>query len=152
MEPKDKLPDNHVMAVIDGHQEAEAAAADLRTQGFESTRLLRGDDITREVDPKAERSTGIAKAVKALQDHFSEEFNYLAQYQEEARAGHDVVAVLVRDPEQADSVREILENHGARNVRFFGRLAITDMSPESNPTTRSEESPERRNWTDWSNL
>jgi hypothetical protein len=147
MSEQAKLPTNHVMAVIDSHNAALEAADELRSHGFPEARLLRGEAITEETDPKAERAANpVSKAIKAVQDHLSEEPNYLAQYQEEARSGRNVVAVLVEGPEEAEGAREILESHGARNVRFFGRLAVSDLTPESNPTTRSEDSPERQNW------
>jgi hypothetical protein len=135
------------MAVIDSHAEAVEAEDELKSHGYGEARLLRGESIAEEVDPKSEKAANpVSKAIKAVQDHLSEEPNYLAQYQEEARAGHDVVAVMVEGPDQAEDVREILESHGARNVRFFGRFAVSDLTPESNPTTRSEDSPERHNW------
>jgi hypothetical protein len=37
-----------------------------------------------------------------------------------------------------------MEKHGARNVRHFGTLAVADLTPESNPSARSQESPERQ--------
>lgn len=133
---------NHVVAVIDTEAAAAAVAADLQRQGYSKASLFQGEDVADKLDPKGEHSGPVAKIFKAVEDHLSEETNYLAQYQEEARAGHDVVAVPVEDKEQADAVQAILTRHGGRNVRFFGRLAVTDMTPESNPSRPSEASPE----------
>jgi hypothetical protein len=98
------------------------------------------------MDPKGEQAGPISSLFKAIQDHLSEEPNYLAQYQEEARSGNEVLALKVDSREHTEAVREILERHGARNIRFFGRLAVSDLTPASNPTPRSAESPER--WTE----
>ena len=134
---------NHVVAVINGSAAAEAASRDLHQKGFTQTTLFRANEVAEKVDPKGENSGLLGKFIKAVQDHLTEETNYLTQYQEEARNGNDVVAVLVEDREQADQVKTILESHGARNLRFFGKLAVTDMTPETNPTARSQDSPER---------
>jgi hypothetical protein len=49
--------------------------------------------------------------------------------------------VAVGEREQANTVRDVLERHGAQNIRFFSRLAVTDLTPLSNPTPRSDASP-----------
>lgn len=140
---KEHIPDNHVVAVISGQQASEAAARDLQSRGFGHALLFHGDEVAEKVDPKGEHSGPIGRVVKAVQDHLSEEPDYLEQYQEEARAGNEVVAVRVDDRDQAEAVKEILEQHGARNVRFFGKLAVTDLSLTTNPSARSTEAPER---------
>jgi hypothetical protein len=142
----EQLPNNHVVGVINGAEAAEAARCELQQAGFFGAYLFEGDDVTMVMDPKGERAGPIASIFKAIQDHLSEEPNYLAQYQEEAKAGNEVIAVKADNQEQADAIREILERHGARNIRFFGRLAVADLTPASNPTPRSADSPER--WTE----
>jgi hypothetical protein len=142
MPSHDQLPNNHVVGVLSGEDAAQALRSDLEQAGFQGTHLFHGEDIARTVDAKGEHSGPLGAVVKAIQDHLSEEQNYLAQYQEEARAGHEVIAVKVAGREQAEDVRAVLERHGARNIRFFGRLAVADLSPDSNPTPRSAESPE----------
>ncbi|MPZ49461.1 MAG: hypothetical protein GEU75_09225 [Dehalococcoidia bacterium] len=136
------IPNNHVVAVISGPAAAEAVTRELQQDGFDQLLLFRGNDIAETVDPKGENAGPLAKLVKAVQDHLSEEPNFLTQYQEEARNGNDVVAVQVQNKDQAYEVKEILERHGARNLRFFGLLSVTDLSPESNPSLRSADSPE----------
>jgi hypothetical protein len=138
----ESISGNHVMAVIDGAAAAQEAIEDLHREGFADAAHFQGEEIAQTVDPKGENANPLAKLVKAAQDHLSEEPNYLAQYQEEARSGKEVVAVQVEDREQADMVKTVLERHGARNLRFFAKLAVTDLSPETNPTARSADSPE----------
>jgi len=140
----EQLPDDHVVAVIAGEDAAKQAASELHAAGFAETSLIEGDEATKIFDARGERSGALAKVVKAVQDHLSEEPNYLAQYQEEARSGNEIVAVKVDDHDQAETAKLILERHGARNIRYFGKLAVSDLSPGTNPTTRSADSPERR--------
>ena len=142
-EEKPSNINNHVVAVLGDHDASTAAAKSLQREGFTQATLFRGDEVAETLDPKGEKSAPIAKVIKMVEDHLSEEPNYLAQYQEEARAGKDVVAVPVDDDDQAEQVQTILQRHGAQNVRYFGALAVTDLTPESNPSTRSAESPEK---------
>jgi hypothetical protein len=141
-----KIPDNHVLAVMPSQNASQSAMSDLKRNGFGENTVMRGEAVAREVDPKGENSGPIGKVVKALADHMSEQQNYLAQYEEEARNGNAVLAVHVKGQEEAEAAKEILERYSARNIRFFGKLAVTDMTPLTNPSSRSAESPESKNW------
>ena len=136
------LPTNHVLAVIEDAERANQAASDLREQGFGENALFKGEELVQTIDAKGEYSGLLSSIVKAIQDHLSEEPNYLAQYQEEARAGKHVIAVYVDGLEEADRVRDILLTHDAHNLRFFGPLAVHDLTPQTNPSARSADSPE----------
>jgi hypothetical protein len=103
---------------------------------------MHGEEAARQFDPKGEYAGVLGKAMKAIQDHLSEQPNFLAQYQEEARAGKEIIAVAVKDESKVSAVSETLQRHGARNIRYFGALAVRDLSPESNPSRQSAESPE----------
>ena len=140
----DNIPNNHVIAVISGKESGETAARELQGRGFFQTHLFRGEEAAETIDARGENSGILTKVLKAAQDHLSEEPNFLAQYQEEARNGNEVIAVKADNQEQANEIKDILDRHGARNVRFFGTLAVADLTPESNPTARSEESAERQ--------
>jgi len=138
-----QIPNNHVIAVIDGAGAAEDAARDLERSGYTHTVLFSGNEVAETLDAKGETSGPVTKVLRAVQDHFSEQPNYLAQYQEEARNGNVVLAVEAGERERIDEARMILERYGARNLRHFGALAVTDLTPDSNPSTRSAESPEK---------
>jgi hypothetical protein len=71
-----------------------------------------------------------------LAGHLSDETAYLDHYQEATRNGSLVLAVPANTA-QTDRVREILELHGAVNIRYFGRLAVSDLTPQTNPTAPS---------------
>jgi hypothetical protein len=141
-----KIPNNHVIAVLPSDGAIKSAISDLTRNGFDDNTVLRGEGVTNEVDPKAENSGAIGNLARAVGDHLSEEQNFLAQYQEEARSGNAVLAIHVKDKDQAEAATQILEKYSARNIRFFGKLAVTDLSPLSNPSTRSEDSAESKNW------
>ena len=141
-----KVPDNHVLAVLPSSGATESAMSELRRNGFSESEVLRGEAGAREVDAKGDASGPIGKVVKLFADHLSEEQNFLAQYEEEARSGNPVLAVRVKNEQEADAAKEILEHYSARNIRFFGKLAVHDLTPATNASSRSEGSPESKNW------
>jgi hypothetical protein len=134
-----KIPDNHVLAVIHGDSAADALERELRRKGFEETMILGGAAAQEKIDVAGEESNPIAGAMKALAGHLSDQVAYLEQYEEQARQGNKIVAVKVEDRDQAQDVKDVLEQYGAFNVRFFGKLAVTDMTAATNPSTQADE-------------
>jgi hypothetical protein len=139
-------PRDHVFAVVPSRDAARASLEALTQRGFPESIVFEGEDITHEVDPKGEEAGPIEKVLKMIGDHLSEQPNYLSQYQEEARNGNVVVAVRVKDNDAALRAAEVLVTQGGSNIRYFGALAVADLTPLSNPSTRSEESPESEKW------
>src|SRR5690606_21468573 len=97
--------------------------------------------VMRHVDTAGEGVNPLRALVERLAGHLSDETGYLDQYQEATEQGAVVLAVGADQGEEADRVRQILELEGAVNVRYFGRLAVTDMTPETNPSAPSEDVP-----------
>jgi hypothetical protein len=128
--------------VLSDEAESQAAVTELTGLGYDETVLFQGEEFAENVDPNGEHSGVLGKIGAALAHHLSEQPNYLAQYQEEARAGKRVLATHVKDHEQALAVKEVMERYHATNVRFFGRFAVADLTPESNPSKPSDASPE----------
>jgi hypothetical protein len=130
----------HVVAVLKGG--SASAVQDLQASGFAESQVLDARTMEEEVDPMGEESSGpVEHVVKAMRDHLSEETNYLKQYMEAAQAGQEVVAVKVGDREEAQAAGSLLAEKGAENIRYFGALAIVDLTPESNPSMRSDQRP-----------
>jgi hypothetical protein len=129
-----------VVAVISGGAEAQSAVNSLREGGFAGGAIYSGEELVEKVDAKGENAGLLTKALRAVQDHLSEETNYLHQYQEEARVGKQVVTVPAKDIHEAEQARDVLERHGAHNIRFFDSLAVVDLEL-TNPTARSDNQP-----------
>jgi hypothetical protein len=136
------LTNNHVVAVINGAESASQAAKELAAAGYTNPVNLTGEEGARQIDAKGENSHVFARILSMVEDHLSEATNYMKQYEAEARDGKHILAVEVLEREHADGACEILVKNGATNVRFFGKMAITDLTPETNPSIRAEESPE----------
>ena len=137
----ENLTNNHLVAVIDGEESARQAAQELLASGFQDPVVLSGEEGARQIDAMGEHSGVFARIFSLVENHLSEATNFMKQYEEEARNGKQVVAVEVPGREQAEPARQVLERNGARNIRFFGKLAVTDLSPNSNPSARAEDSP-----------
>src|SRR4051812_46440552 len=123
MDDNDKmpgLPKNYVIALLSSVSTAGETVADLARHGYGKTQIFEGDALHDKIDAKGGDTGGLGKIVKKVEDHFSEETNFLAQYEEEARRGNAVIAVHAGDRDHAEEVAAVLERHGARNLRFFG--------------------------------
>ena len=135
--PLTNIPANHIMAVFNSQNGALAVLRELREQGFEEAILFGAEETPVLANTQDGEAGAMEAVVKAAGDQLSEESNYLGQYQKEMRSGNPVIAVPVTGQEESVPVQELLEKHGAHNVRFFGRLAVTDLTPDSNPSSRS---------------
>jgi hypothetical protein len=134
------IPDNHVLAVLTTSDE-DAIKRELHGAGFDNVNFLTQHGVEEEVDPGAERANPVARLIYLLVNHLSEQRRYLEQYEEEARKGNRVVAVRVEDEAGSRAVAEVLARYGAVNIRFFGKLAVTDLTPQTNPSVASDQLP-----------
>jgi len=132
------IPANHVVALVRDSATASAVAAALTEQGLEAPLLVSNDMVGERLSAE---SGIVDRALQTLFGHLSEQGNYLEQYEEAARNGQTVVAVKANNDEEVQRAASILEKHGAADVRFFGRLAVTDLTPASNPSHTSDEAP-----------
>ena len=130
MSNETKIPNNRVVGVISGSKSAEDAVTRLRSDGFEDVLVMS------HVDTAGEGVNPISALMGMLAGHLSDETVYLDQYQEATNNGSLVLAVPANG-EQTDRAREILELHGAVNIRYFGRLAVSDLTPQTNPSAPS---------------
>lgn len=129
---------NHVVAVINGEAPAQKAGNELVAAGYKAPQILTGEDGATQINSKGQAGGIFSRLMRTVEDHLSDSTNFLAQYEDEARSGKQVVAVEVPNREEADRAHQILDRNGAENVRFFGRLAVADLTPETNPNVRAE--------------
>jgi hypothetical protein len=135
MSSETKIPSNHVVGVIGGSKSVDTAVGKLRRAGYEDVLVLH------RVDGAGEGVNPLSALFERLAGHLSDETGFLNQYREATEKGDTVLAVGADQGEEADKARDILELEGAVNVRYFGRLAVTDMSPSTNPSAPSDEVP-----------
>ena len=136
MSNETKIPSNHVVGVISGSKSADDAVNRLHRAGYEDVLVLhRVDNLGEGVNP-------ISALIEKLSGHLSDETGYLDQYQEATERGDVVLAVGADQGDEADKAREIMELEGAMNIRYFGRLAVTDMTPPTNPSAPADSPPQ----------
>jgi len=140
-DPQD-LPRNHVLAVVDGSDAAASTVIELRSAGFNETLALHGTEFQEAVGSNDDKTGNfLIKALKSIPESLSEESNYLAQYQEQATRGRSIIAVKAANHEEAEAIGEVLRRSGAGNVRFFGALAVSDLSGLANPSAKEAVTP-----------
>jgi hypothetical protein len=134
-EQETKIPANHVVGVVSGQDQANDAIKALNEAGFDDNMVMS------HVDAPGENTNPLSALVERLAGHLSEDVQFIEQYQEQTDQGRLIIAAKVEEPEDADRVREIMELNGAVNIRLFGRFAVSDLTPSTNPSGQSEESP-----------
>jgi hypothetical protein len=135
-----EVPDNHVIAVLKSSNEA-VLQEKLVQAGYPEILFMGVEEFRTKVDPDAVQANPLARLLHRLVNHLSEQIAYLEQYQEEARRGNRIITVQVQDDDDAHAVGQILAEHGAVNIRSFGRLVVHDLTPETNPSASSDQVP-----------
>ena len=134
-----KIPNNHVVGVIGGERSGEACVEELHHAGYDQAGLLGGRQAIDKIDAEGDSSGGLTALIKRVAGHLSEQVAYLEQYERAASKGLDIVAVKVENHDDAEKAKEVLERFGTTDIRFFGRFAVTDLTPASNPSAPSGE-------------
>jgi hypothetical protein len=128
------IPANNVVALVKDSATGSAVSAAFIADGLETPLVVSNEMVGQRLSAK---SGIVDRTLQTLFGSLSEQGDYLTQYEEAARNGQTVVAVKVTSDDEMRRAAVILEKHGAMDVRFFGRLAVTDLTPESNPSAAS---------------
>lgn len=134
------IPHNHVIGVLKSRDE-DAIRRDLNAAGYADVLFLTQREVEEKVDPEAENANPLVRLIYQFANHLSEQASYLEQYEESARKGNHVVAVRVDDDDGAQQVKEILLDHDVVDLRYFGKLAVKDLTPDTNPSATSDRLP-----------
>ena len=121
-------PKNYVLAAIDA-TDGPAAVKALLSGGFGSN-SVRLEDSARVRQIRAaiyEQRTPLQRAAATVSRTLTDEGLMSQEYFEEAEAGASLIAVLAPEPRLVDEARRILAAHGARRMRFYGDMTITDL-------------------------
>jgi hypothetical protein len=135
------VPTNHVVALVGGASTASSIASEMRDRGLESPTIVCGEKLSDRLNAE---SGLVARGLQKLFGPMSEQSNYLRQYEEAVRRGQTVIAVKAEGRYAVNLARQVLDRHGASDIRLFGQLAVTDLSPDSNPSVGSDSLPSRR--------
>jgi hypothetical protein len=135
------IPSNHIIALVSGAATGAAVASELTNRGLEPPLIVSGEKLS----DRLEAESGlVTRTLQKLFSPLSEQSSYLRQYEEAVRRGQTVVVVSATDHDAVSVARGVLDKHGAVDVRLFGQLAVTDLTPDSNPSAASDQYPSKR--------
>src|SRR3954454_4716251 len=122
-------PTNRVVGTIADAGKAKAAIDALLQAGFapENVDILHGDEDLQRLDPTGADHGFIAHFQRTLIRTFDlEEFKHLTHYADDVRSGLYVIMVLAKRRAQRIAAADILHEHGAEFVEFYGRWSCED--------------------------
>ena len=135
------IPGNHIVALVKDAATASAVADELAAAGFERPAVVTEPPVGERLEAE---SGLLVRALQRMSNHLSEETRYLDQYEAAVRNGRTVVAVKAGGYKEVRRAKNVLQKHGAMDIRYFGRLAVSDLSPDSNPSAGSDAPPVSR--------
>lgn len=127
-------PTNRVVGTVADARSARAAIDALLQAGFDrqDISILHGEDDLHRLDPTGAEHGFLAQFQRALIRTAgpNEEYTHLTRHVEDIRAGRFVIMVLAKQREQRMVAADILNDHGAEFVGFYGRWAWEGLPPE----------------------
>ena len=134
-------PTNRVVGTIADAKNAKAAIESLIEAGFarEDIDILHGEEDVRRLDPTGEEHGFLAQFQRTLirTTKPTEEYRHLMRHVEDVRAGRFVVMVLAEEPEQRVRAADILSDHGAEFIGFYGRWTLKGLPPDIRASERT---------------
>jgi nucleotide-binding universal stress UspA family protein len=120
-------PHHYIMAVIDEVKEAQAAVQALQKANIpaEDIHLFERHKIIEYVEHTEQTRSLRSSIADVFEAFFSDDDAHVLIYVEEALRGHAVLNVYAPTSEQVERVKDILVDHHARNIKYFGRWAIS---------------------------
>jgi hypothetical protein len=125
------FPFDHVMAVVDDAADAAKAVGELKAAGFhaEDIQLLHGEEAAERLDVTCQHCNLVKHLTRFLWSFMTVEGLVLSEYQEEGKAGHQVLGVHVHSPKDVEKAQAILKAHHARRIEHFGHLGgLTEVT------------------------
>ena len=124
-------PTNRVVGTIADADQARAALDALLKAGFQPSEIdiLHGEKDLHRLDPTGAEHGFLAQFQRTLIRTAgpAEELKHLTRHVEDVRAGRFVIMVLAREREKRELAADLLNDHGAEFVGFYGRWAFEAM-------------------------
>jgi hypothetical protein len=122
------------VGTVEDARGARAAIEGLLQAGFdrEDIDVLHGDAAMQRLDPTGEEHGFLEQFQRTLirTARPKEEYKHLMRHVDDVRAGRFVIMVLARQREQRMIAADILNDHGAEFVGFYGRWAWEGFPPD----------------------
>jgi hypothetical protein len=126
-------PTDKVVGVVEDAVRLDALRDDLSQAGVTSDQIevLCGESGAERLDPGGEDSGPIASVIRTVQKALGEEATRLEQLNAAVESGAYVVQVALPEDGDEDEAKRrigrILHEGGARNVAFYGSLAVEEL-------------------------
>ena len=133
-------PANHVLGVVDTAAAVNAVRASLTNGGFldSDIRVETGAERADTVDASTGR-TGLAALLIRLAERIGatdEEMETKNVYEHAMRDGQFVVLIAADTPDRKERATQILREHAAHSVAYFGKHSIEHIVPPNKGSRR----------------
>jgi uncharacterized protein (TIGR02246 family) len=146
-----RYPTNRVVGTVGDAAKAGAAIEALLRAGFDrrDIDILHGEEDVERLDPTGAQHGFLAQfhrtLIRALE---LEEFKHLTHHVEDVRAGRYVIMVLTKRRVLRIMAADILHQHGAEFVGFYGRWAVEELPPTARRSPQDIPALFARAWND----
>lgn len=150
-ERRDFVTTNRVVGTVADAAKATAAIDALLRAGFdrELIDVLHGEEDLRRLDPTGAEHGFLAQFQRRLIRTFDlEEFKHLTHHADDVRAGRFVITVLTTRRSLRIVAADILHQHGAEFVGFYGRWAWEELPPSLHTSPEDIPALFARTWSD----
>jgi hypothetical protein len=120
-------PVGHLVGVLRTAEEAEQAAQSLYAADFTDIEILEGSAARAVIESEERAVHPLTRAWERLSLYLSDETDARQAALEALSEGHAIVMVSASDDAQEDQAKRILQAHGGRALRYFGRWSITEF-------------------------
>jgi uncharacterized protein (TIGR02246 family) len=144
-------PTNRVVGTVGDDDRARAAIAALLRAGFEreTIDILHDEEGLARLDPTGTGHGFFAQFQRTLIRALDlEEFKHLTHHVEDVRAGRFVIMVLIKRRVQRIAAADILHQHGAEFVGFYGRWACEELPASTQQSPQDVPALFARAWND----
>ena len=144
-------PTNRVVGTLGDADKARAAIDALLRAGFDRQHIdiLHGEQDVQRLDPTGAEHGFLAQFQRTLIRTFElEEFKHLTHHVADVRAGRFVIMVLTKRRGLRMVAADILHQHGAEYVGFYGRWSHAELPPTANTSPADVPALFARAWND----
>jgi hypothetical protein len=121
-------PVGHLIGVLRTGEAAEQAAQSLYDAGYSDIEVLEGSAAREALESEEQATPRWERAWERLSIYLSDETDARQAALNALSQGHAIVMVYAPGGAQEDQAKGILQAHGARALRYFGRWSITELS------------------------
>ena len=123
-----RYPTHNLVAVLDTLEQLRGATRDLMSQGFRASEIniAQGNVAADRLDATTGRGgfAGLALQIAEKLGLQDEELEFKDHYERAMRDGRFVIRIAAPSEERKDRATEILKQHGAHSVAYFGKYTI----------------------------